>query len=194
MKWFSSILLACLPLGAGALLMSQDGGVRAQDVDTTVWEDEEQVLQAAPLRQIPIESVGWMAGVWRGNGLGGKVEEHWMPAAGGSMTGMFRLEQDLSISFHQFMLIEEDKGQLWLRLNHVSPGYKFWEKDGPLGFRLIDLEEGHKAVFESLDPKQAPSRVTYTAVNDTGLRIRIESPNAPGGALTIEALYKRSDP
>lgn len=192
MKWLTSILLACLPLGAGALLLTLDGPVRAQDAESAAAEDEDPVPQAPALRSVEIASVEWMAGVWSGNGLGGQCQEHWMAAAGGSMTGMFRLEQGGKISFHQFMLLEEQRGELWLRLYHVNPGYSLWEKDRPLAFRLVDLKEGRRAVFESPDPKQAPSRVTYTAVNETGLRIRIESPNALGGTLTIEALYSRA--
>ena len=38
--------------------------------------------------------VAWLAGYWKGTGLGGVTEEMWTPPVGDRMHGIFTLRQD----------------------------------------------------------------------------------------------------
>ncbi len=97
-----------------------------------------------------IEDVAWLAGNWKGEGLGGIIEESWAPPLGGTMMGMFRLVNDGVISFYELMVIQESEGSLMLRVKHFSPEFVAWEeKDGSIDFRLVRLEE-NKAFFSGL--------------------------------------------
>ena len=45
----------------------------------------------------------WLAGQWRGVGLGGQCEESWLPAVGGVLIGTFRLADDGKPVFYEFL-------------------------------------------------------------------------------------------
>ncbi len=185
MKWLLTLLFCLLPLSLAGVGIGFVGGAAAKSAAR-----ESASGQQAEAKGHGIAELDWMAGQWQGNGLGGTVEEVWLRPSGGSMTGMFRLVQRDGVGFHQFMLLEEQDGHAFLRLQHFNKGYTPWEKSGPLVFELVDAQNG-RAVFESPDPKQTPSRLTYQVVTERGLRLSIESPNALGGPLSFEALYER---
>ena len=46
----------------------------------------------------------WLAGHWRGEGLGGQCEEIWSAPAAGTMVGSFRLMKDGEVSFYELMV------------------------------------------------------------------------------------------
>ena len=53
--------------------------------------------------------LNWLAGQWRGTGLGGQCEESWLPAVGGTLVGTFRLAKQGEPVFYEFMAISEDE-------------------------------------------------------------------------------------
>ena len=63
----------------------------------------------------------WLAGQWRGEGLGGQCEESWLPAVGGTLIGSFRLADDGKPVFYEFLAITEDAGSLTFRVKHSTP-------------------------------------------------------------------------
>lgn len=198
MKWLVSILVAGLALTLTLVRVGSPPAARAQEPEGAGQQsggDADEGEQAAKLfrKAQRIDDVSWIAGRWKGSALGGTVEEHWMELDGRSMTGMFRLVQREAAGFHQFMLLEETNGRTWLRMQHVNPGFVVWEKAGPLVFELVEAD-GQRAVFESPDPKQIPSRMTYQAVSTKGLSLKIESTSALGGPSGFEALYERATP
>ncbi len=185
MKRFLILSLCSLPLALAGGGMALAGGVLRASAE------QSSGAKSGDGKARGVDDLDWIAGQWQGNGLGGTVEEVWLRPSGGSMTGMFRLVQRDGVGFHQFMLLEEQDGQVSLRLQHFNKGYAPWEKNGPLVFELMEAQKG-RAVFESPDPKQTPSRLTYQVVTERGLRLSIESPNALGGPLSFEALYERA--
>lgn len=82
---------------------------------------------AAPAAAQSIDDAAWLAGRWVGEGLGGKVEETWAPAAGGQMVGHFQLVRDGRPVFYEIMLLDSRPGGLRLRVKHFNPDFTAWE-------------------------------------------------------------------
>lgn len=177
----ASLSLALVVAGFGRTLAAPSGAPR----ESGAQED----------RTTPgLEGLAWMQGAWKGNGLGGTVEEHWSAPAGGSLIGMFRLVQRETTSFTQYMMIESGAdGRVVLRFQHYNPGFEAWEKTGPLRFDLKESSAG-QAVFESPDPKQTPARLVYSARGPKAMAVVIESPQALGGPISFEILLERAEP
>ncbi|MBN1301435.1 MAG: hypothetical protein JW995_09495 [Melioribacteraceae bacterium] len=95
-----------------------------------------------------IEDVSWIAGHWKGEALGGIVEEVWTPPVGGSMMCAFKLVVDDTVKFYELVVIYEEGNSLILKLKHFHGDLKGWEeKDETLDFSLVKLE-GMKAYFD----------------------------------------------
>ncbi len=97
---------------------------------------------AAPA-QATIDDISWLAGHWRGEGLGGQSEELIAPPLDGQIMGMFRqTKADGSLMFYEFYQLAEDNGSVVLRIKHFSPDFKGWEnKDVSVEFPLVSVEE-----------------------------------------------------
>lgn len=134
---------------------------------------------AAP--SINIASASWLVGRWSGEGLGGQIDEAWSPAAGGQMTGHFRLVRDGRPVFYEFLVLEEHAGGLRLRVKHFNPDMTGWEeKDRSVDFAFVSASPG-ELVFRSLRIKrEGRNRITMT------LRMR-----QPGGEVRDELLVFR---
>ena len=88
-----------------------------------------------------LADVGWLAGHWVGDGLGGVSEETWSPAGGGAMMGTYRLLKDGKPVFYEFLLLLEENGTLVLKLKHFNPDFSGWEeKTGFVTFKLVAVE------------------------------------------------------
>ncbi len=94
-----------------------------------------------------IESLGSLAGYWKGDGLGGVSEDLIAPAVGGQMMGMFRQSKtDGTLVFYEFYLFAEVEGSLELRIKHFNPDMTGWEeKDEYVAFPLVAVED--RAVY-----------------------------------------------
>lgn len=112
-----------------------------------------------------IADISWLAGHWRGEGLGGKAEDVIAPAADGQMMGMFRHEKaDGSVNFYEFYVFAEKDGSLTQRLKHFSPLLSGWEeKDEFVEFPLVAIEE-RAAYFDGL---------SYRLEEDGGLTVGV---------------------
>lgn len=113
-----------------------------------------------------LDSLAWMAGLWAGEGLGGKVEESWTPPSAGSMIGTFKLidvkDGAETPNFYEFMTILETEGSLDLRLKHFHPDVTGWEeKDDFVSFPFVKAE-GNRVYFRGL---------TYERTEDDDLHI-----------------------
>jgi Domain of unknown function (DUF6265) len=117
----------------------------------------------APRPKATLAAVSWLAGAWRGDGMGGVAEEQWSAPAGGQMMGMFRLLKpgtggSDAISFYEFLTFVEQEGTLVLKLKHFNADLTGWEeKDEFVTFRL--------------------ARVTPDAVYFDGLTFRRDAPD-----------------
>lgn len=94
---------------------------------------------AQPARSPParIDEVAWIAGYWEGEGLGGKIEDIWMPPRDGVILGAFRLTKADGKGFYELFAIEEFEGSLRFVVKHFHPNRVGWEeKDQALRLRL----------------------------------------------------------
>jgi hypothetical protein len=90
----------------------------------------------------------WLAGSWLGHNGSDSVEEHWSPAAGGSLLGMFRWVRGGTVRFYELIAIEQDGDFVRMRIRHFDPGLVLWDvdKDNAHEFLLVKLH-GAEAVF-----------------------------------------------
>lgn len=97
------------------------------------------VGQSSP--KASIEQLSWLAGHWRGEALGGVVEEHWAPPSAGSMVGSFKLSVDGKVKFYEIEIIREVADSLVLQLKHFAPDLKGWEeKEQTVDFALVKID------------------------------------------------------
>ena len=93
------------------------------------------------------DDVAWIAGYWEGEGLGGKIEDIWMPPRDGVILGAFRLTKADGKGFYELFSIEEHEGSLRFVVKHFHPNWVGWEeKDQALRLRLTRIAPD-EAVF-----------------------------------------------
>ena len=99
---------------------------------------------------VPLEHFNFMAGSWKGTGMGGQVEEIWTQASGGSLMGAFKLLDEDGTSFYEFIhILETDQGVV-LQLKHFNPDLTGWEeKEDYVSFPLVKVEK-NAAYFRGL--------------------------------------------
>ena len=98
----------------------------------------------------PLEHFDFMAGSWKGTGMGGQVEEIWTKASAGSLMGAFKLLDEDGTSFYEFIhILETDQGVV-LQLKHFNPDLTGWEeKEDYVSFPLVKVEK-NAAYFRGL--------------------------------------------
>jgi len=102
-----------------------------------------------------IPDAAWLAGSWRGTGLGGFSEETWSRPEGGIMVGTYRLVKDGKPFFYEMMWLLETEGTLILRLKHFNPDLTGWEeKDKTVDFKFVK-KDGNRLYFSGLTLEQA---------------------------------------
>lgn len=90
-----------------------------------------------------LSDLAWLEGRWRGEALGGNVEETWFEPQGGGMPGFFRAVRDGKVMFYEAWAVIERGGSLVLRLKHFSGDFTGWEdKDEVVEFPLVKLSAG----------------------------------------------------
>lgn len=108
-----------------------------------------------------LSDVSLLIGHWKGEFLGALAEELWLPSAGGSMLGVFRLYDEKKAMFYELMTLVEEEGSVSLKLKHFNPDLKGWEeKDGMVTFRLVKASKDG-VWFEGL---------TYRKLEDGSIR------------------------
>ena len=103
-------------------------------------------IPAAPPARIA--DVAWLQGYWVGEGMGGSIEDAWLPPRAGMILGAFRLvKSDGTPGRYQLFAIEEHEGSLQLVVKHFTPDFVgLEEKDKALRLRLTRIAP-HEAVF-----------------------------------------------
>lgn len=118
-----------------------------------------------------IDDFAFLQGLWTGTGFGGVSEEMWMPAADGSMFGIFKQSSAAGITFTEFMEITKVADEFVLRLKHFNPDFTGWEeKDEYVTFRLQSVAP-NQAVFGGL---------SFTRVDANHLRIELRLQESDG--------------
>jgi hypothetical protein len=109
------------------------------------------VPRAAAARHPPAQ-LGWLAGIWTGEGIGGATAtEVYSPPGGGSVAGHFvQQDREGGVEFFEIMQIAEVGGSLAYRLKHFSDELVGWEeKDKYVSFPLVAIE-ANAAYFDGL--------------------------------------------
>ena len=97
-----------------------------------------------------IGDMAWLAGTWRGTGLGGESEEVWSEPQGGIMMGMYRMIKDTKPIFYEFLTLSEIDGTLMIRLKHFHANFVGWEeKDKTVDFSFIK-KDGKRIYFDGM--------------------------------------------
>lgn len=109
----------------------------------------------APPPPAKIEAMAWLAGYWEGEGLGGRIEDIWMPPRDGVILGAFRLTKPDGKGFYELFAVEEFEGSLRFVVKHFHPNWVGWEeKDKALMFplrRIAEKEAGFGALTFRLE-------------------------------------------
>jgi len=122
-----------------------------------------------------LDALSWLVGQWRGEALGGVVEEHWQAPSGGSMLGTFKLVVDGQVKFYELMTLVEVDDSLLLGIKHFNPDLSGWEaQDACIESRSQKLE-AHQALFEGF---------TFQRIDENHLRIEAET-KTPGKPLVF---------
>lgn len=129
-----------------------------------------------------IEDVAWLAGYWKGEGLGGICEEFWTGLSQDSMTGLFRLVKDGKTVFQEIFTITEQGNSLILKLKHFNPDLTGWEeKNQTIDFPLVRVAP-NEAFFDGL---------TYRKLPDGALQIFLRLSMKDGKSVEEEFRFER---
>lgn len=151
-------------------------GTQAQDAGAGSTPNTVRLADGAARPSATVSSLAWLTGRWKGEGLGGSVEEAWAEPAGGAMVGYFRLVRDGKPVFYEIMTLLEVEGSVELRLKHVNPDMTGWEEKADfVTFRLVKLDGG-AAYFSGLTFRRSGDRLEiYLALrNRTDNSVREE--------------------
>lgn len=128
-----------------------------------------------------LADVAWIAGQWRGKGLGGEVEEVWSPPLGDNMLGMFKLVKDGKTSFCELLCISQKGDSLIIRIKHFDARLRGWEeKDQAEEYPLTKLGE-RRAEF---------GRLVFERPEDDRLRITVVETERPSLVFEFRARSK----
>ena len=136
-----------------------------------------------PDTKLSLNGLHWLTGSWRGTGLGGEIQEHWLTPLGGSMLGIFRLVREEGAQVTEYVMIIEEPDRIVLRFKHFNADYTTWEGNHPLEFTLVSLSD-REAVFHSeVLGQHAPRRITYH-LSDEGVLSAAVARSDEDGRLT----------
>lgn len=148
-------------------------------VATAQERQTEHTLRATPGVAGPpatIADMAWLAGTWRGDGLGGTSEEIWSEPQGGVMLGMYRHLKDGKPVFYELLTLSEVDGSLEIRLKHFHPDLRGWEeRDASVAFPLVAKRDG-MLFFGGMTFVPAGDRLTiYLAIGGRDGQVREET-------------------
>jgi hypothetical protein len=110
-----------------------------------------------------LADVAWLTGYWDGEGMGGTVEDLWMPPRAGVMLGSFRLVKPAGQpgGFYELFAIEESEGTLRFVAKHFHTDWVGWEeKDKALRLRLTRKADGELAFGGLVFRREGPDALT----------------------------------
>ena len=132
-----------------------------------------------------IADVAWLQGYWVGEGLGGEIEDVWLPPKAGVLLGAFRLHRtDGKPGFYELFAIEEVDDTLQFVVKHFHPDWVGWEeKDKALRIRLTRIS-AEEIVF---------GRIVFQRTAPDGLVVKLAI-REKSGELRHETLTYRRKP
>ena len=148
-----------LLLTLGLVIFSVE--IRAQKVLNQI--DQEEYSQGS------LQDLSWIAGYWKGTGLGGVCDEIWLPQADNSMIGIFRYFVEDKLIFSEYMHIVEEDGEISLKLKHFNRDLSPWEEKENWTIFPFIKSEGQTAYFEGLTfQRNGDEMVLYLSLTTDG--------------------------
>ncbi len=145
----------------------QTGSLVAPNPNT---EHTLRLEDAAHAPAASLADVAWLVGSWEGQAFGGRVEEVWAPASGGTMVGLFKLLTDGSPTMYEIAWIVEEGTSLTFKLKHFGADLIAWEeKDELISFPLVSFTDD-AVYFDGLTyrRKGPDGLVAYLALSRNG--------------------------
>lgn len=131
------LLFGCLPIPSAT----------AQEKNGAMTIQAEAGKAAEP---IEISEFAWMAGSWKGTGLGGDCVETWSVPMANTMVGSFLYTQKGTPVFSEHFALNKKGDSLTLRLKHFDEKLVGWEeKDKFVEFPFLK-RDGNKFYFSGL--------------------------------------------
>ncbi len=161
------------PLAAALLLLAFGAGAQYPPPGASGQQEAKPPAPAAR-----IADVAWLQGYWEGEGLGGRVEDVWLPPKSGVLLGAFRLvKADGKPGFYELFAIEEVDDTLQFVVKHFNPDWVGWEeKDKALRIRLSRLEKDEMAFGRIVFQRQgADGLVVKLAIREKSGELRHET-------------------
>ncbi len=143
---------------------------------TVCWASSETCLSESRMNNeqnnlVSFDDFEWLVGFWEGEAFGGHFEEVWLPESGGSMSGIFKLITNDSVSFYEIFTITFDSTDPVLRVKHFNADLTGWEeKDEVVTFPFISAGDG-EIRFDGL---------TYRKRSDKTMQIILKIKNSDG--------------
>jgi len=130
-----------------------------------------------------LENLAWLTGNWKGEALGGIVEENWSEPSGGSMMATFKLIKDNEIVFYEMEIIREVENTLVLQLKHFNKDLTGWErKDETVDFPLKEITP-NKIIFEGM---------SFEKVTNDEMIVSVDVQNKDGKVNTLYFNYYKN--
>jgi len=137
-----------------------------------------QPAAKAPSPPARVGDVAWLTGYWVGEGMGGELEDVWLPPKAGVLLGAFRLYRtDGKPGFYELFAIEEVDDTLQFVVKHFHPDWVGWEeKDKALRIRLSRISPD-EAVFGRIvfERKGTDCLVVKLAIREKSGELRHET-------------------
>lgn len=97
-----------------------------------------------------VSDLAWLAGHWRGDGLGGECEEIWSAPMAGTMMGSFRLTKDGEVQFYELLVLKREGDNVVMKVKHFTRDFVGWEeKEDAVTFVLEEVGP-NRAKFKGL--------------------------------------------
>lgn len=131
-----------------------------------------------------LADVAFIAGHWKGDMGGALSEEIWVPPAGDSMMGMWRLVGGGQVKLFEFLnIVQEAEGPVF-RLRHFDRlGVGREDRDKPIVLKLVSLKP-REAAFEGREGA-GTVRLTYRRTSDEALSVTLEKASQPPQEFTF---------
>jgi hypothetical protein len=133
-----------------------------------------------------LADVAFIAGHWKGDMGGALSEEIWVPPAGDSMMGMWRLVAGGQVKLFEFLnIVQEAEGPVF-RLRHFDRlGVGREDRDKPIVLKLVSSKP-REAAFEGPESSGAGTvRLTYRRTSDEALSVTLEKASQPPQEFTF---------
>lgn len=109
-----------------------------------------------------VDGLGWMAGTWAGEGLGGSALVSYSPPVDGQMPGHFRLVKNGQIDFYQLVGIAQIGNSIEYRVKHFDADMTAWEDKAQVARFPLVAAEKDVWFFDGLTIRRAgPDRAVH---------------------------------